>query len=75
MERFNRQLRDRERVMRTLEKPDAPILDGLQIYHNFIRPHKGLQYRTPALAAGIEVQGEDKWLTLIQNGAYSRNRI
>lgn len=69
MERFNGQLRDRERVMRTLEKPDTPILEGMQIYHNFIRPHKGLKYRTPAEAAGIEVQGEDKWLTLIQNAS------
>ena len=67
MERFNGQLRDRERVMRTLERPDTPILDGLQIYHNFIRPHKGLKYKTPAEAAGIEVKGDNKWLTLIQN--------
>ena len=69
MERFNGQLRDRERVMRTLDKTDTPILDGMQIYHNFIRPHKGLAYRTPAQAAGIEVKGDDKWLTLIQNAS------
>jgi putative transposase len=69
MERFNGQLRDRERVMRTLEKPDTPILDGMQIYHNFIQPHKGLKYRTPAEAAGIAVEGKDKWLTLIQNAS------
>ena len=67
MERMNGEIRDRERVMRTLEKPDTPILDGMHIYHNFIRPHKGLGYRTPAQAAGIEVKGKDKWLTLIQN--------
>jgi transposase-like protein len=69
MERFNGQARDREKVMRTLEKPDTPILTGMQIYHNFIRPHKGLDYRTPAQAAGIEVKGNDKWLTLIQNAS------
>jgi transposase-like protein len=67
MERFNGQVRDRERVMRTLEKPDTPILTGMRIYHNYIRPHKGLHYKTPAEAAGIEVKGKDKWLTIIQN--------
>jgi transposase-like protein len=69
MERFNGQIRDRERVMRTLEKSDTPILDGMQIYHNYIRPHKGLKYKTPAQAAGIEVKGKDKWLTIIQNAS------
>jgi transposase-like protein len=69
MERLNGQIRDRERVMRTLEKPDTPILAGMQIYHNFILPHKGLGYRTPAQAAGIHVKGDDKWLTIIQNAS------
>jgi hypothetical protein len=32
----------------------------------------GLKYRTPAEAAGIEVQGEDKWLTLIQNASQQK---
>src|SRR5208282_3066058 len=34
MERFNGQIRDREKVMRTLEIPDSPILAGYQIFHN-----------------------------------------
>ena len=67
MERLNGEIRDRERVMRTLEKTDTPILTGMQIYHNFIRPHKGLNYKTPAEVADIQVKGNDKWLTLIQN--------
>jgi transposase-like protein len=67
MERMNGELRDRERVMRTLEKPDTPILTGMQIFHNYIRPHEGLNGRTPAEVAGIEIDGENKWLTLIQN--------
>ena len=67
MERFNGGLRDREKVMRSLKKEDTPIISGLQIYHNYIRTHMGLDGRTPAEAAGIEVQGENKWLTLIQN--------
>jgi transposase-like protein len=72
MERFNGQIRDRERVMRTLEKSDTPILAGMQIYHNYVRPHEGLKGKTPAEVAGIKIHGTDKWLTLIQNAAKSR---
>ena len=69
MERMNGELRQREKVMRTLEKPDTEILSGMQIYHNFIRPHEALDGRTPSEAAGIKVEGENKWLTLIQNAS------
>lgn len=67
MERFNGELRDREKVTRNLKKPDTPILVGMQIYHNFIRPHMALAGKTPADLAGIDIQGENKWLTIIQN--------
>jgi transposase-like protein len=67
MERMNGELRQREKVMRTLEKPDTAILTGMQIYHNYIRPHEALNGRTPSEAAGIKVEGENRWLTLIQN--------
>jgi len=62
--------------MRGLKIPDTPVLPGYRIYHNFLRPHLGLNGRTPAEATGISVEGENKWLTLIQNasrgGAQSR---
>jgi len=73
MERFNGEIRDRERVMRTLEIPDTPILTGMRIYHNFVRPHMALDGKTPAEKAGIEVKGKDKWLTLIQNASNSND--
>lgn len=69
MERMNGEIRDRERVMRTLEKPDSPILEGYEIFHNFVRPHTALKGKTPAEAAGIKVEGENRWLTLIQNAS------
>jgi transposase-like protein len=69
MERMNGEIRDRERVMRTLEKADSPILKGIEIYHNFVRPHMALNGRTPAEVAGIKIQGDNKWLTLIQNAS------
>jgi transposase-like protein len=72
MERFNGEVRDREKVMRGLERKDSPILSGYQIYHNYIKPHKALDNRTPAQAAGIEVKGDNKWITIIQNASSSK---
>jgi transposase-like protein len=69
MERMNGEVRDREKVMRGLKTKDSPILKGYQLYHNFIRPHEALNGKTPADLAGIKVQGENKWLTIIQNAS------
>ncbi len=69
MERFNGELRDREKVMRNLKREDSPILKGMQIHHNFVRSHMGLNGETPAERAGIRVEGDNKWLTLIQNAS------
>ena len=69
MERMNGEIRDRERCMRTLERSDTPILSGMRIYHNFVKPHQALGGKTPAEAAGIEVNGENKWITIIQNAS------
>ncbi|MGA8905776.1 MAG: hypothetical protein WB661_12305 [Candidatus Bathyarchaeia archaeon] len=66
---MNGEIRDREKVTRNLKKPDSPILTGYQIYHNYVRPHMALDGQTPADKAGIQVEGENKWLTLIQNAA------
>ena len=69
MERMNGEVRDREKTMRDLKNMDTPILKRAQIYHNYVRPHEGLHGKTPADAAGIEVQGVNKWLTIIQNAS------
>jgi hypothetical protein len=66
------EIRDRERVMRTLKKADSPILGGYQIFHNYVRPHESLKRKMPAEAAGIDVEGENKWVTLIQNASRKR---
>ncbi|VVB72518.1 Uncharacterised protein [uncultured archaeon] len=69
MERINGEIRDREKTMRGLKKKDTTILQGMQVFHNFIRPHEGLDGKTPAEACGIEIKGENKWITLIQNAS------
>lgn len=67
---MNGEIRDREKTMRSLKKVDTPILKGLQIYHNYIRGHHGLQEKmTRAEKAGIKIEGNDKWLTIIQNAS------
>ncbi|MGI0081548.1 MAG: IS6 family transposase, partial [Nitrososphaerales archaeon] len=69
-ERLNGEFRDREKVIRGVKKADSPIFQGTRIYHNFIKPHMALKDEmTPAEAAGIKVQGENRWITLIQNAS------
>jgi hypothetical protein len=60
--------------MRGLEKKDTPILTGYQLFHNYIRPHMALNGKTPADLAGIKVEGENKWMTIIQNASKSETR-
>lgn len=74
MERMNGEIRDREKTMRGLKKDDTPILTGYQIFHNYIRPHEGLDGKTPAEACGIVIEGNNKWKTLIQNASKSKQQ-
>lgn len=67
MERMKGEVRDRKKVMQGLKKVDTPILTGYHIYHNYMRPHKGLNGKTPAEACGIRIEGDNKCKTLIEN--------
>ena len=58
-----------EVIVRGVKKTTSPLLKGNQIYHNYVRSHMALDGGTPAEKAGIEVKGQDKWLTLIQNAS------
>jgi len=69
MERMNGEIRDREKTMRGLKTKETAILTGYQIFHNYIRPHEALKGRTPAETCGIRVEGQNKWITLIQNAS------
>ncbi len=69
MERMNGEIRDREKTMRGLKIEKTPILKGFQIFHNYIRPHEALEGSTPGEKAGIVVNGENKWKTLIENAS------
>ena len=53
IERMHGSIREREKVMPGIESMETPFIKGNQIYLNFVRPHQGLEGRTPAEAAGI----------------------
>ncbi|MGZ5470428.1 MAG: hypothetical protein ACXWFB_07395 [Nitrososphaeraceae archaeon] len=54
--------------MRGLKKCDSPILKGYQIFiTNYIRGHESLDGKTPSEKCGIKIEGNDKWMTIIQN--------
>ena len=64
METFNGELRDREKTMRSVKIDDSPVLKGMQIFHNYVRPHMALEGKTPAEAAGFRLKGRTSGLRL-----------
>ena len=73
MERLNGKIRDRVKTMKGLKKEDISILKGKQIYHNYIIEHQASK-KTPAEKCGIKIDGENKWMILIQNSSI-KNRL
>ena len=69
MERLNGEFRDREKVVRGIKVKDSVITDGYQMHHNYLRPHMSLDGKTPSEKAGIEIKGNNKWITIIQNAS------
>ncbi len=61
-------IREREKIMRGIKVDDTPIIPMNQIYYNFVRPHMGLNGATPAEAAGIGIDGENRWMELLRLG-------
>jgi len=75
IERLHGTIRERTKVTRGLDSEGSAqtMIDGNRIYYNFIRPHMALNGKTPAEAAGIDLQlGQNKWNTLIRQSAISK---
>jgi transposase-like protein len=71
VERLHGTVRDREKTMRGIDNEDSAkvFIDGFRVYYNYIRPHKGLNGRTPAQEAGIDLDlGRNRWMGLIKKG-------
>ncbi len=78
VERLNGTVRDREIVMRGLDKQKTAqdLLDAMRIHYNFIRPHMALENKTPAEKAGIKLElGQSKVETLMRLAAINKNNI
>ena len=61
-------------MTRILKRDDSVFLTDPHIYHNHVRPHLGLpDGQTPGEAAGIHIEGDNKWKTIIQNAAKQRD--
>jgi hypothetical protein len=44
--------------MRGLKTKDTAILQGYQLYHNYIRLHEALDGKTQSEACGITIEGK-----------------
>ena len=71
MESFNgNTVRLREKATRGFKREDSAILTGLRLYYNNVLQHQGLPGNmTPGKAAGIHIEGLNKWKTMIQAAA------
>jgi transposase-like protein len=74
IERLHGTKRDREKVMRGLKDEETSIIPMQDIYYNHIRPHRGLEGKTPAEMAGIGTEDRNKWLGLITKSLESKHR-
>ena len=66
-----------KKIIRGLKTENTPITIGHMIYHNFIRPHMGLDSKTPAEEARIDLNlSSNKWLDLPKRSLeFHRNQL
>ena len=65
-ERLQGTIRERNKTQRGLKGEYSPFVRGHKLYYNFIKPHESLYGKTPAEVAGITIEGNNKWLTLVR---------
>jgi len=72
MERLNQTFRDRNKTQRGLDSRSSAqeMSEAIRVAYNFVRPHMALDGKTPAEAAGINLQlGQNRWQSLIQQAS------
>ena len=75
IERYHNEIRENLKAQRGLgnDKSAQDFANMLQMYHNFIKPHMGLNGKTPAEVAGMDTDlGENKLSGLISKSADTR---
>ena len=68
IERYHNELRENLKSRRGLGNDDSAQIyaELLRIHHNFIRPHMGLDGKTPSEEAGLEGFAETKYIGIIK---------
>ena len=51
------------------------MIDGMKAYYNFTKKHGSLKGKTPVEQVMIEVDGKNKWITLIQNASLHKGNF
>jgi putative transposase len=74
MERLTGRLETAKSNERIDDKRNSNLI-GVQVFHNYIRPHEGLEGKTPAEACRIELKQEDKYNSLIENASIKIKRF
>jgi len=76
IERLHGTLKDMLRARRGLNSVTVTqaMLDGWFVYYNFLRPHSAIGNKTPAEAAGIELNLENRWESLIDLATEWKNK-
>ena len=54
---------------------DTAVLDDMRVYYNFTKKHSGIGGMTPAEVSLIEVNGKNRWKTIIQNASLHRENL
>lgn len=78
IERYHNEIRETLKARRGLGNDESAqrYADAYKDYHNFARPHSGLNGMTPAEAAGIDLGlGHDRIKDLITKGAESKTNF
>src|SRR3990172_815511 len=74
IERFHGTIKDRTKPMRGFKADYSckAILDGFVAHYNFVRGHLGLDCRTPAEAAGLDLPVDGGWADLVRVATWNR---
>ena len=78
IERYHNEIRENLKARRGLGNDESAqtFSELLKINHNFVKPHQGLDGKTPAQAANIELNlGDNKYLDLIKQSATKPNFV
>ena len=78
IERYHNEIRENTKTRRGLGTDESAqdFAELLKINHNFVKPHRGLNGKTPAQAANIDLElGVDKYMDLIKQAGAKPNFV